>query len=171
MVNSQIGQGRHAFRRYARKPRRGALAEVKLAEVKTERALAHIRARMQAGLNPPWCVPSMGLQGRSSDGVRVLKEKRNAPSKAGCRGKPPKSLVSWSSFAQVHIGRPPKMSVLSFSAVDSKRGGPYNPPIAEAAARKRGDDRSKPLREKRNFRSQVFRFRPRPKVENRVLTG
>ena len=52
-----------------------------------------------------------------------------------------------------------KMSILSFSVVDSEMGCPYNPPIAEAAARKRGDDRSKPLKSKSNFRFQVFEFR------------
>jgi hypothetical protein len=62
------------------------------------------------------------------------------------------------------------MTILSFSAVDSQMGRPYNPPIAEAAARKRGDDRSKPLKLKRNFQSQIFGFWLRPKVENWVLT-
>src|SRR5262249_14433121 len=55
--------------------------------------------------------------------------------------------------------------------VDSQMGHPYIPAIAEAAARKRGDERSKPLRNKRNFVSQVFSFRSRPKNENGVLTG
>jgi hypothetical protein len=62
------------------------------------------------------------------------------------------------------------MSILSFWVVDSQKGRPYNPPIAEAAARKRGDERSKPLKSKRNFGLQVFRFRVKTKVENRVLT-
>jgi hypothetical protein len=76
-----------------------------------------------------------------------------------------------SSFQQAQKSGAAKMSVLSFWAVDTKTGRPYNPPIAEAAARKRGDERSKPLRNKSNFASQVFKFRSRPKLENRVLTG
>jgi hypothetical protein len=51
------------------------------------------------------------------------------------------------------------MSILSSWAVDRKNGRPYNPPIAEAAARKRGDERSKPLKLKSNFWFQVFKIR------------
>jgi hypothetical protein len=62
------------------------------------------------------------------------------------------------------------LSFLSSWAVDSQTGRQYIPAIAEAAPQTSGNDRSKALRNKRNFASQIFSFRQLPKVENRVLT-
>jgi len=98
-------------------------------------------------------------------GTRPLHRPVSMPTSSQRRRDDPNARLS-GAFGR----RFPKMSLLSFLGVDSQKGRPYNPPIAEAAARKRGDDRSKPLRNKSNFRSHGFDRRTSSKVENRVLT-
>jgi len=63
----------------------------------------------------------------------------------------------WKSGSEKAATR--KMSILSFSLVDTEMGRPYNPPIADAATPNGADDEGKTLKSKRDFRFQAFRFR------------
>ena len=63
-----------------------------------------------------------------------------------------------------------KMTLLSFSAVDTFGGRPYNPPTADEAARQKAPTKQQPLERTKQLALPRFRVSDLPKVENRVLT-
>jgi hypothetical protein len=63
-----------------------------------------------------------------------------------------------------------KMTLLSFSAVDTLRGRPYNPPTADEAAPQKAPTKQQPSEKTKKLELQRFRVSEVPKVENRVLT-
>jgi hypothetical protein len=156
------------------------------------------RGHLRAGIHDAACVPASSrsadkLVGRNCGAFPARARLRPAigwlghgPSAATLcgerKGRPPalerraRCAIYWSGAGDERQRRRRAKTVMSFSqsalwGVDTQNTRPYTPPIAEAAARKRGGVRSKPLRSKSNFASRVFSFRSLPKVENRVLTG
>ena len=63
-----------------------------------------------------------------------------------------------------------KMTLLSFSAVDTLRGRPYNPPTADEAAPQKAPTKQQPSEKTKQLALQRFQSSEVPKVENRVLT-
>jgi hypothetical protein len=63
-----------------------------------------------------------------------------------------------------------KMTLLSFSAVDTLRGRPYNPPTADEAAPKKAPTKQQPSEKTKQLALQRFRVSEVPKVESWVLT-
>jgi hypothetical protein len=67
-------------------------------------------------------------------------------------------------------GSTEKMTLLSFSAVDTPRGRPYNPPTADEAAPQKAPTSQQLSEKTKQLALQRFQSSVLPKVENRVLT-